>query len=92
MRISKRAAIRTYHPNFVYCLETVTVRGVFELLYLGGLCPTPFSVYRYIYTSTACRSIRILFVRCECSPGQKLGITFVKLIILQEYISIYIKM
>lgn len=50
MRISKRAAIRTYHPNFVYCLETVTVRGVFELLYLGGLCPTPFSVYRYIYT------------------------------------------
>lgn len=63
MRISKRAAIRTYHPNFVYCLETVTVRGVFELLYLGGLCPTPFSVYRYIYTSTAYRSIRILFVR-----------------------------
>lgn len=60
MRISKRAAIRTYHPNFVYCLETVTVRGVFELLYLGGLWPTPFWVYRYIiYTSTACRSIRI---------------------------------
>lgn len=62
MRISKRAAIRTNHPNFVYCLETVTVRDVFELLYLGGLWPySGIDIYIHLYA--------VAFVKC--SPGQK---------------------